>query len=137
MEWLRFKTKDPKELKKKYKTLKNLKEELKKSLGKESLSLIKLTRWTSAFEGIESLISLLEKEMKKQRYLIALTELDNPDRSKILGINSKVLSSKKESMKWRNKILKVVAPDNNNNFIKNTEATKKLMEIYLELINDE
>lgn len=134
MEWLRFKNfKDYIELKKEYKTINNLKNEIKITFGNESLILIKFNSWKNSFDGLSSLVKIVER----QRYIIGLLETDNPDRAKIIGLTSEVLSTKNTKRKWYTDISKIIHPDFNNNSKDCQKAMIELNDIYEELMKYE
>lgn len=63
MEWLKFKNfKDYIELKKEYKKINNLKNEIKIIFGNESLILIKFNSWKNSFDGLSSLVKIVERQ---------------------------------------------------------------------------
>ncbi|MGL6023219.1 MAG: hypothetical protein ACRC0F_01255 [Cetobacterium sp.] len=134
MEWLKLKNfKDYIELKKEYKKINNLKNEIKIIFGNESLNLIKFNSWKNIFIGLSSLIKIVER----QRYIVGLLETDNPDRAKIIGLTSEVLSTKKTKRKWYADISKVIHPDYNNNSKDCQRAMVELNSIYEELMKYE
>ncbi|MGL5764036.1 MAG: hypothetical protein ACRCX8_00200 [Sarcina sp.] len=134
MEWLKFKNfKDYIELKKEYKKINNLKNEIKITFGNESLILIKFNSWKNSFDGLSSLVKIVER----QRYIVGLLETDNPDRAKIIGLTSEVLSAKNTKRKWYADISKIIHPDFNNNSKDCQKAMNELNNIYEELMKYE
>ncbi len=124
MKWQKFKSIE--DLKKEYKNLKELREEIKKEFPQLHL---KLNTWLNTWVFIESINKFLEKEI----YIFTLLNVDNPSRRKILDLNEEIILEKSNLKKWRNRISKIIAPDKNNNSKESNEATKKLNEIYDEL----
>ena len=130
MEFFKFKEyNDESDLKKEFKSIKNLKLEIEKSFGRESLELIRFKSWKSAYIGIMNLVKILERE----RLIIGLTEVDNPNRFKIIGLNTIDIENSKAIKTWYRNTSKLIHPDYNNNSTDCENAMAKLNFIYEEL----
>ncbi len=70
-------------------------------------------------------------QSEQARAMFALLELDSgPDRSRILGITDDLYRSQEKAKAWRNRILRLVAPDHNPGLPGANEAAARLSEIY-------
>jgi hypothetical protein len=70
-------------------------------------------------------------QSEQARAMFALLELDSgPDRSRILGITDDLYRSQEKAKAWRNRILRLVAPDHNPGLPGANEAAARLAEIY-------
>lgn len=130
--------KSVKELKKTYKTYKNL----CNTLDEEFKNIIKFPKkgWENTFNALEILRKIIKEEAKddfdleKEKYIWIFCYTDGSKRAELLGITKKHYNSKKIAKQWRNKFLKLIAPDKNNQSIESNIATAKLNELYQGMI---
>lgn len=140
MDRLWLKCDNIKELKNTYKTYKNLCD----SLDKELKGIIKFPKksWVKTFEFLSVLKKIIKEENKntidleREKYIWTLCYTDGMTRANLLGITIKHYESKKLAKKWRNEILKMVAPDKNNQSKESNIATSKLNDLYEGMIKD-
>ena len=117
------------DFKKKYKKLENLKEIVEQVFGESAINFINFNRWEKCYNNIQELIKLLDRQF----IFYALLELDNPYRANLLGLDDKIIESRKEIKKWYRKIASIVHPDHNFDSKISNEAFKKINSIKKEI----